>query len=474
MLEPEQPVLSGCYPDPSLCRVDQDYYLVTSTFEYFPGIPVFHSTDLRSWTQIGHVVDRIDQLDLSGVAGSRGLYAPTIRHHEGTFYLTCTLVDGTGRSGNFVMTATEPGGRWSEPHWLDEAAGFDPSLFFHEGTAWFVGTRLRESPDWHDQTEVYLRELDLGSMTLVGREHVLWHGAVEGAVWAEGPHILERNGYFYLNASEGGTEEHHAISIARSRSITGPYEGSRANPVFTHRTLGIGHPITGVGHCDLVEGPDGEWWAFMLGSRPRGGYHANLGRETFAVAVDWEEDWPVFAPGIGQLAQIPGARRLATTVTTGLDWNQVRTAASSFFEIVDDAITLRPTGAGLADVATPAFVAVRQRHHAMAFAATLVDGDGGIALRQSEASWLSFGISQGSTVVTRNGEQLYRGPVGSRFEVRADDQDYGLWLDGVKLIDVDGRFLSAQSVRGFIGVWIGVYTDTGARFEGVRYEAAAP
>ena len=475
MLGPDLPVLAGCYPDPSLCRVGDDYYLVTSTFEYFPGIPVFHSTDLRSWRQLGHVIDRIDQLDLSGVAGSRGLYAPTIRHHDGTFYLTCTLVDGTGQSGNFLMTAADAAGPWSDPHWLTEAAGFDPSLTFHDGTAWFVGTRLRENPDWHDQAEVYLRELDLTTMQLVGTEHVLWHGAVQGAVWAEGPHIFERNGYFYLNASEGGTEEHHAISFARSRAITGPYEGNRANPVFTHRTLGIDHPIVGVGHCDLVETPEGEWWAFMLGSRPRGGFHANLGRETFAVAVDWEDDWPVFAPGVGQLAIVEGARRLGETRSeSGLDWNQVRTAASDFYDLVDDAVTIRPTGAGLADVATPAFVAVRQRHHAMSFSATLVHGDGGIAIRQSEASWLSFGVSTGSTVVTKNGERLYEGPAGRRFELRADDQRYELWLDGTRVLEFDGRFLSAQSVRGFVGVWVGVYTDTGARFEGIRYEAASP
>ena len=470
MLEPERPVLSGCYPDPSLCRVGDDYYLVTSTFEYFPGIPVFHSTDLRSWTAIGHVVDRIEQLDLSGVASSRGLFAPTIRHHDGIFYLTCTLVDGTSTSGNFVMTATDASGPWSDPHWLTDAAGFDPSLTFHEGSAWYVGSRPRANPEWHDQAEVYLRELDLESLTLVDEEHVLWHGAVQGAVWAEGPHIFERNGYFYLVASEGGTEQHHAVSVARSRTITGPYDGNRANPIFSHRTLGIDHPIVGVGHPDLVQDSAGEWWAFLLGTRPRGGFHANLGRETFAVAVDWEDDWPVFARGVGQLAIVEGARRLATEVTAGLDWNQVRTAASDFFEVLDDTITLRPTGATLADIATPAFVAVRQRHHAMSFAATLADGDGGIAIRQSEASWLSFGVTAGRTIVLKNGKQLYDGAPGRRFTLRADDHNYELWLDGSKVLDVNGRFLSAQSVRGFLGVWIGVYTDTGGRFESVTYE----
>jgi alpha-N-arabinofuranosidase len=469
---PDVPVLSGTYPDPSLCRVGDDYYLVTSTFEYFPAMPVFHSTDLREWRQIGHVVDRIDQLDLSAVAGSRGLFAPTIRHFEGTFYLVCTLVDGSGPQGNFVMTAKDAAGPWSDPHWLTDAAGIDPSLLFHEGKSWYVGTRLRAEPDWHDQTEVWLRELDLATMTLVGEEHLLWHGAVEGAVWAEGPHIYAHDDWFYLLASEGGTEEHHAVSVARSRTVTGPYEGNRANPVFTHRTLGIEHPITGVGHPDLIEGPDGQWWAFLLGQRPRGGYHANLGRETFAVPVDWERGWPVFAAGVGQLAAVPGRRHIgATRLLSGLDWNQVRTAASNFYDIEGDAITLRATGATLSDLATPAFVAVRQRHHAMRFAATLVEGDGGVALRQSEAAWLSFGLHDGRTEVRRNGEVVHTAPAGKHLEVTADDHDYRLLVDGEVVLEVDGRFLSAQSVEGFLGVWVGVYTDDGARFEQVAYAA---
>ena len=472
MLEPDLPLLSGTYPDPSICRVGDDFYLVTSTFEYFPGLPVFHSTNLRDWTQIGHVIDRVDQLDLSGVASSRGLYAPTIRHHEGVFYLVCTLVEGTGPSGNFVMTATDAAGPWSDPHWLTDAEGFDPSLLFHEGRCWYVGTRLRESPDWHDQTDVWLRELSLDTLTLIGDEHVLWHGAVEGAVWSEGPHIYPHDGWFYLVASEGGTEEHHAISVARSRDVTGPYEGNRANPVFTHRTLGIEHPITGVGHPDLVEAPDGQWWAVLLGQRPRGGYHANLGRETFAVPVDWQLGWPVFAAGVGQLASVEGRRHLgAGRVLSGLDWNQVRTAASDFFDISDATITLRPTGASLGDAATPAFVAVRQRHHALSFAATLVQGDGGIALRQSDAAWLSFGIADGRAVVTRNGEVIHTRAAGNRFELRVDDQRYELRLDDQHVLEFDGRFLSPQSVTGFVGVWVGVFTDSGARFDEVAYTA---
>src|SRR5512137_1679850 len=124
------PILPGCYPDPSICRVGEDYYLVASTFEYFPGLPVFHSRDLIHWRQIGHVLDRPSQLNLDGVRASGGLYAPTLRHHAGTFYVVNTLVDGLKERGNFIVTAADPAGPWSEPTWLNDAPGIDPSLLF--------------------------------------------------------------------------------------------------------------------------------------------------------------------------------------------------------------------------------------------------------------------------------------------------------------------------------------------------------
>ncbi|WP_157601941.1 glycoside hydrolase family 43 protein, partial [Promicromonospora kroppenstedtii] len=306
MTDVSNPILPGCYPDPTICRVGAEYYLVTSTFEYFPGLPVFRSRDLVHWEQIGHAVDRPGQLDMQGIASSGGLYAPTLRHHDGTFWLVCTLVDqqDSSRGGNFVLTATDPAGPWSDPVWLGED-GIDPSLFFDDdGRVWLHGTRLAREPEWHDQTEVWLRELDPATMRLAGPEHVLWRGAVLGAVWAEGPHLYRVDGTYYLLAAEGGTEFHHAISVARSDSVTGPYVGNRANPVLTHRHLGRDVDVVGVGHADLVEAPDGSWWAVLLGMRPYGGYHYNLGRETFLVPVTWEDGWPVFAPGQGRVPMV--------------------------------------------------------------------------------------------------------------------------------------------------------------------------
>ena len=286
MTHVQNPVMPGCHPDPSVCRVGDDFYLVTSTFEYLPGLPVLRSRDLATWEHVGDVVDRSGQLDYDGIRSSGGLFAPTLRHHDGTFWLVCTLVDpdDDSRGGNFVMTATDPAGPWSDPVWLrdedgERVAGIDPSIFFDDdGRVWLHGTRLAPEPEWFHQTEVWVRELDPATCTLVGPEHVVWTGAVRGAVWAEGPHLYKVDGTYYLLASEGGTDFHHAVSVARASSVTGPYEGNKANPVLTHRHLGRGVDVVGVGHADLVEAPDGSTAATTTRSAARRSSSPSCGR----------------------------------------------------------------------------------------------------------------------------------------------------------------------------------------------------
>jgi alpha-N-arabinofuranosidase len=490
VLLPDNPVLPGTYPDPSICRVGDEYFLVTSTFEYFPGLPVFRSTDLLRWEQVGHALDRRDQLDLSTVPSSGGLFAPTIRHYDGTFYLVCTLVGGEGRRGNFILTATDAAGPWSAPTWLADAEGIDPSLYFdaRTGRCWYTGTRLSPSPDWPEQTEVWLRELDLASMALIGDEHIIWNGALIGAVWAEGPHLYRRGEHYYLLASEGGTEFNHAISVARATAITGPYAGSPANPVLTHRNMGHRHPVANVGHADLVETADGEWAAVLLASRPYGGYHANLGRETFAVAVEWEDDWPVFAPGVGQLVLGRVVTEPAGPPPT-LAWTQVRAGAQFWNgDPATGSVSLSAAGS-LADGGTPAFLGVRQRHRDVVFTATAAVASSsssprhsradaaGLAVRQSEADHILCVVTSGTAVVTvvRAGVAdvaatvaIPPGPVA--LELRTAGQDYAFLANGEPLATVDGRFLSSQAAGGFLGVWLGLYAVGGAAdFSGISY-----
>jgi xylan 1,4-beta-xylosidase len=371
------PVLPGCHPDPSICRVGADYYLITSTFEYFPGLPIHHSRDLVHWRLIGHVLDRPGQLPLDGVRPSGGLFAPTLRHHGGVSYVVCTLVDGVRESGNFLVTAPHPAGPWSDPVWLDDVPGIDPSLFFDDdGRAWFLGSRPIPVAELAGRTAIWMREFDPERVRVTGPEYVLFTGALVGAAWAEGPHLIRHAGYYYLVLSEGGTEHNHAVTVARSKEVTGPYQNNPANPVLTHRHLGRAQPIVGTGHADLVQTPAGDWHAVLLAMRPYGGYFYNLGRETFLASVVWEDGWPIINPGAGQvLAEFPaplpphpwppepsrddfGASVLAPV------WNLLRTPREEFFSLTarPGHLRLRLRPESVTEACNPSFVGRRQQH----------------------------------------------------------------------------------------------------------------
>jgi len=300
MITVNNPIISGFYPDPSICRVGEDYYLVNSSFAYFPGIPIFHSKNLAEWTQIGNAIDRIEQTHLQTCTVSEGIYAPTIRYHKGVFYIVTTNVPS---GGNFIITAKDPAGPWSNAYYLGEnAPGIDPSLFFEEdGRCYYIGTRPNsEGERYFGNWEIWIQELDLAKMTLVGKSISIWQGAMRDAIWPEGPHIYKKEGYFFLITAEGGTEYNHSIMVARSKNIIGPYENYSKNPLFTHRHLGMEYPVQCVGHGDMIETGNGDWYLVMLGMRPCKS-HTNLGRETFLAKVTWENDWPVINQGVGKL-----------------------------------------------------------------------------------------------------------------------------------------------------------------------------
>ncbi len=300
MITAINPILSGFYPDPSICRVEKDYYIVNSSFVYFPGVPIFHSRDLTHWEQIGNILDRSEQCPVVGSEISQGIYAPTIRYHKGVFYMITTNVS---HGGNFIVTASKPEGPWSEPYYLgQEAQGIDPSLFFDDDDkCYYVGTRpnpegVRYNGDW----EIWVQELNIKKMCLVGESMAIWKGAVKDVIWPEGPHIYKMNGYYYLLHAEGGTGPEHSISIARSKELFQWFEGCPRNPIFSHRNLGADYPIVYVGHGDFVDDENGNWYIIMLASRPCK-KHSSMGRETFLAKVTWENEWPVINAGIGKL-----------------------------------------------------------------------------------------------------------------------------------------------------------------------------
>lgn len=411
------PVLPGFYPDPSVCRVDGDdgtwFYLVNSTFEYLPGLPVHRSRDLLSWELIGHVIDRPGQINLSTVRDSGGLFAPTIRHDGTRFLVVCTLVGGAeGASGNFVVTAENAAGPWSDPIWWD-MDGIDPSIMIEpDGSMWAHGTRLAPLPEWAQQTEVWVRRLDNETLVPDTEETIVWSGALRGAIWSEGPHLLRRNGFVYLLAAEGGTSFHHAIVVARAESPLGPFVGNPANPVLTHRNLGRATPVTNVGHADLVEAQDGSWWAVCLATRAWDSCDL-LGRETFLVPVTWENDWPVFAPGEGQLPQNPKGLQGLTgqenlpfdspdnpAATGGGDVIAVRRHPSEIVTETGASGTFRlQAGNDLTD-SRPAFVARRLASLSTRVQIRLVDASygvrAGLALRYSSTAFVAVTVGGGT------------------------------------------------------------------------------
>jgi alpha-N-arabinofuranosidase len=253
------PILAGYYPDPGICRVGDDYYLINSSFAHFPRILIFHSTDLVNWRQPGHVIDRPDQLDYDGLAITRGLFAPAIEHHDGVFYVVCTMV---GAGGNFLVTATDPAGPWSNPVWLN-FEGIDPSLFFDDdGRAWMLnnGNPPDHRPLYDGHRAIWIQEFDVTNRKLIGPRSILVNGGVDirtKPVWIEGPHLYQKDGWYYLSCAEGGTSIHHSQVILRSKSVTGPYEPWAGNPILTQRDLdgNAPHAVTCTGHADLVIGP---------------------------------------------------------------------------------------------------------------------------------------------------------------------------------------------------------------------------
>lgn len=478
------PVLPGFYPDPSACRVDGVdgtwYYVVNSSFEYLPGLPIHRSRDLVTWEFVGHAIHRPGQLDLRSVADSGGLFAPTIRHDGRRFLIVCTLVGEGPRRGNFVVTATDGAGPWSDPVWWNND-GIDPSLFFDsDGRVWAHGTRPAAEPEWDQQTQVWVRELDPGTLQLIGEEHVVWSGAVRGAVWAEGPHLYRHGRHVYLLASEGGTSVHHALSVARADSPTGPFEGCAGNPIFTHRHLGRGYPIINVGHADLLEDPTGRWWALLLASRPIGGVDV-LGRETFLVPVTWEEEWPVFAAGVGTVVANPPRPLAPQDHDAGRPRAEqpelaVRRFPGEIGEISGDRIAM-PAGPGL-DSAQPSYVARRLTAIPATLSVTIeqlpTTAAAGLAIRYDTAVWGEAVVqptAEGTrlSVVRHDGggsrviqEQVVDGPAQGTIRLYVEGLvAHASWTSAAGRVhsmgDLSLELMGAAVSGGFVGVTYGLH-----------------
>jgi xylan 1,4-beta-xylosidase len=477
------PVIPGFHPDPSVCRWGDEYVLAVSSFTYFPGVPIFTSTDLVDWTQVGNALDRPTQLELEPTrSSSRGVYAPTVRAHDGRLWMITTVLRDTDLV-NFLVTADEPAGPWSEPVRVD-IAGIDPDLSWDD-----------EENCWVHFSALGIRRarIDDRSGAVLDDPELTWSGT--GLHAPEAPHLIRRNDWWYLLIAEGGTERGHGVSIARGPSPVGPWEACPANPILSHRSRN--HPIQNTGHADLVEATDGSWWMVLLGTRPRGmtpGFHV-LGRETFLVPVDWVDGWPVPYDLELEMPTRPSGAARPTPAPTRDDFDEpsLGPAYVSLRRPLGDAaalterpgwLTLHGSDDGLDD-ALPVFVARRQPTHWCRARTAIEVGDAteaGLAVRMDEGAHYEVAVAAGEVIV-----RARIGPLASivaratapasPFVLRLETHDPAGRSDApdlvqlgfeeadgsfVVLAELDGRYLSTEVATGFIGRVVGLYAVGGS------------
>jgi alpha-N-arabinofuranosidase len=507
------PILAGFYPDPSIVRVGDDYYLVNSTFSYFPGIPIFRSKDLVHWTQIGNILDRPSQLQVDSQGISQGVFAPAIRYHDGLFYMINTQV---GAVGNFYVTAKNPAGPWSDPVLL-HFEGIDPSFFFDDdGKAYVVNNGAPIGPPlYNGHRAIWIQEFDVASGRMVGPRAVIVNGGTDLAkhpIWIEGPHIFRKDGKYYLICAEGGTGDQHSEVVFRSDSVRGPYTPYPGNPILTQRHLDPNRPspITSTGHADFVETRNGEWWAVFLGTRPYTDDTYNTGRETFMLPVRWQDGWPVILEGTATVPYVhdaPGlpaqpAPRIPLNGNFALQddfaaralapyWEFIRTPRESWWDLrsAPGWLTLGARPVSLSQHRQPSFVGRRQQHliatasTAMQYRPASPGDEAGIAAFQNDDFNYQLGVTldNGQTVVRLIAHTGRANPAGVviasaplripangmtylRIAARGDTYAFyygtapGQWTllkDGV-----DGKILSTRVAGGFVGTMFGLYAYT--------------
>lgn len=357
----QNPIIRGFNPDPSICRVGNDFYLVTSSFEFFPGIPVYHSTDLVNWTLIGNCIDRPEQLDFTQASAGRGIWAPTIRYHQGMFYVTACFME----YGNFIIHAADPAGDWSDPVRVS-IGGIDPSLLFDGDKVYYCTNQ----PGENSRENIVLAEVNPMTGELLSDVRPIWYGvSADRPQYLEAPHIYHIGDCYYLIGAEGGTHFNHMITAARSRCIWGPYEDCPHNPLLTNRSV-EGTGVAGSGHGDFVQDAQGNWWCVHLATRPDDQWYSHLGRETFLLPMTWRDEWPVIADGVANLdcegplsaAQKPLAPWTADLSKIELPWLFLRNPISEHYACAEDGLTLTPSTVHLSDRAgSPTLMAVRHK-----------------------------------------------------------------------------------------------------------------
>ncbi|HRX94687.1 MAG TPA: glycoside hydrolase family 43 protein [Chitinophagaceae bacterium] len=503
------PILAGYYPDPSICKAGNDYYIVNSSFAHYPGLPLFHSKDLLNWELIGYALDRPEQLPLEGrnAGVSRGLFAPAISYHKGTFYIVCTNVSGIG---NFVVTAKDPKGPWSNPVALPEVNGIDPSLFFDDNDKAYIiynSNPPNNETMWGGHRTIRMYQFDAENLKIKGEQILLVNGGTDVTkkpVWIEGPHIYKINDWYYLMCAQGGTGYNHTEVVFRSKNVYGPYWPYEKNPILTQMHLDPSRPdpITTTGHADLVEDNEGNWWGVFLGCRPYEGDFYNTGRETFMAPVKWTTDgWPVFDLGGDEVKyQYPINATKNTSLQPfngnytfkddfdgdklNLRYRFLRTVKDSWYSLSENKGTLviqlrKETVAGRSN---PSFVGFSQPHlkghaaTALKFSPKSPNEKAGLIAMQNETHfyYLAQSVKNGKSVIElfkdssviaskkitiKKNKDLY-------LKIVANNDKYSFYYATQEnkwqllFADADGKYLSTKGAGGFVGTLYGMYATS--------------
>lgn len=515
------PILQGCYPDPSITRKGDDYYLVTSTFAMFPGVPIFHSKDLVNWKQIGHVLDRVSQLEVHDCGISAGIYAPQILYNKNndTFYMITT--EFSGGFGNIVVKTKDPLKGWSDPIKLD-FNGIDPSLFFDDnGKAYIIHN---DAPDkgkelYNGHRVIKIWEYDVTTDKIIpGTDKIIVDGGVDLSkkpIWIEAPHIYKKDGKYYLMCAEGGTGGWHSEVIFKSDNPKGPYVPAPSNPILTQRYFAKdrANKVDWAGHADLVLGPDNKkYYGVFLAVRPNEKQRVNTGRETFILPVDWSGEFPVFENGLIPLEPKLKMPAKAVENRTGKDgffpngnfifadnfqtekldyrWIGLRGPREDFSATSKEGLSIKPFGTNIKEVKPTSTLFLRQMHASFSYAVTMnyqpsSEKDlAGIVALQSERFNYVFGITKKGTdyyILLERTSGKFRSreveskivastkidlskPVRLQVSAKGDDYQFSYSTNGTDFVNlggtVSGDILSTDVAGGFTGCLLGLYATS--------------
>ena len=501
------PVMAGFYPDPSICRKGDTYYLVNSSFSFFPGVPIFESKDLVNWKQIGHVLDRESQLPLGNQRVSGGIFAPAISYNEKnkTFYMITTNVG----KGNFYVKSQDPAKGWSEPIYLKEVGGIDPSFYFDKnGKAYIVNNDAPSSkPNYEGERSIWIHEFDVKNDCVIGEQKEILRGGthvVKNPIWIEGPHLFKVGKYYYLMCAEGGTCDFHSEVILRAKDPMGPWEEyTEGNPILTQRVgLDPNRPdiVTSAGHADIVQGPKGDWWAVFLACRPYQDDFYNTGRDTYLLPVTWKDGWPTIlesgrvVPTVNKKAGLQYEAGLCNTgnfsyvdrfdsPTLDMRWMYLRNPDLSAYNLGSNGLSIKASDANIHEVKPITAVFRRQQHNTFTAETEVTFNPAsdkelaGFALLQNEHYNFTFGKTKvgGRTAIVLTRAEKNNVVIGSKFlcekcadkpvklRIHGDGRyyDFSYSFDGttwnIIAQGVDAVNLSTHQSGGFIGACIGLY-----------------